>query len=1063
MKKIIYKAFSSAMMAAIALTGTAAWSQATLPATSPYSQNFDATPGASGTAYPTGWVSYNGSAIDNAMIAGTAASTSGANYNYGSKIGILGSGSAFSPSSIVLSLANTAGKTGFTISYDIIKMREQGRSNSFSLEISTISPTSGFVPVAGGEYVSGNIAQGVVTSFPNIDLSAVDNVSGNVWIRWSYTEVSGSGSRDGIALDNVVLSWNTAPVLGTPVATPATSVTYNSFVANWNPVTGAESYRLDVSKSATFGSTTNTTDLFFSEYVEGSGTNKYLEIYNGTGTAVDLSDYRVKLYANGSTTATGTSNDVQLSGMLANNSTIVLKNSTSALYTSAAVTVAAVNFNGNDAVALYKISTGANVDIFGRIGENPGTSWLVGTTTTLDKTLVRKPGVSGGVTVNPAAGFPTLESEWQQSNQDDVTNLGSHNYAGAAPSFVLGYDNLTVNDTFKEVTGLEPNTPYYYRVRAVAGAITTANSNTISVTTAVSILPTLTISTPGVFEGVCVNQVSAPAVFTVAGTNLTADDITVGPQAGFTFSETETGTYTDSLSISQPGGTFTKNLYVRFEPLDEAVNNGNIIAGGAGADDVSAPVSGTGVNSVATVAIVTVTVTDASGAEVNAEVTAQGCSVVNERGIVYAVTQSPVVDSPGVNKEEEGGTGTGQYNIPFGGLLGGTTYYVRAYAVNDGGIAYSAQTSFTTTGVAAPIALAASNETSTGFTASWIPSVGAETYRIDVSESSTFGAATPAADLFFSEYVEGTSTNKYLEIYNGTGAAVDLSDYRVRLYSNGSTTATGTANDVQLSGTLADNSVVVIKNSGATLYTGTATVVASVNFNGNDAVALYKISTSANVDIFGRIGENPGTAWSGEVNTTLDKTLIRKASVSAGITENPAEGFPTLESEWEVADTNDVTNLGTHNYAGMAPSFVPGYENLAVNDLFQDVTGLTPGATYYYRVRAVAGNISDNSNVIQVQLPTEPSQRVASKTKAAGLTQGSDSMVVYKQNGTLAIASNNEIASVTVFDITGKLLFQSANYNSKEVVISDLTVANQMLVVKVYTVNNQLQVKKIVH
>lgn len=34
-------------------------------------------------------------------------------------------------------------------------------------------------------------------------------------------------------------------------------------------------------------------------------------------------------------------------------------------------------------------------------------------------------------------------------------------------------------------------------------------------------------------------------------------------------------------------------------------------------------------------------------------------------------------------------------------------------------------------------------------------------------------AATPA-ELFFSEYVEGSSNNKALEIYNGTGAAVDL-------------------------------------------------------------------------------------------------------------------------------------------------------------------------------------------------------------------------------------------------------------------------------------------------
>ena len=42
-----------------------------------------------------------------------------------------------------------------------------------------------------------------------------------------------------------------------------------------------------------------------------------------------------------------------------------------------------------------------------------------------------------------------------------------------------------------------------------------------------------------------------------------------------------------------------------------------------------------------------------------------------------------------------------------------------------------------------------------------------------------------AIDLFFSEYAEGSSNNKYLEIYNGTGADVDLSNYSLSSCSNG--------------------------------------------------------------------------------------------------------------------------------------------------------------------------------------------------------------------------------------------------------------------------------------
>ena len=42
-----------------------------------------------------------------------------------------------------------------------------------------------------------------------------------------------------------------------------------------------------------------------------------------------------------------------------------------------------------------------------------------------------------------------------------------------------------------------------------------------------------------------------------------------------------------------------------------------------------------------------------------------------------------------------------------------------------------------------------------------------------------------ASDLFFSEYAEGGSNRKYLEIYNGTGADVDMSGYAIGICNNG--------------------------------------------------------------------------------------------------------------------------------------------------------------------------------------------------------------------------------------------------------------------------------------
>lgn len=167
-------------------------------------------------------------------------------------------------------------------------------------------------------------------------------------------------------------------------------------------------------------------------------------------------------------------------------------------------------------------------------------------------------------------------------------------------------------------------------------------------------------------------------------------------------------------------------------------------------------------------------------------------------------------------------------------------------------------------------------------------------------------------DLFISEYVEGSSNNKYIEIFNGTGASVNLADYRLRLFSNGAAIGSPT-NDVLLSGTLANNSVIVYKNASAAVYGGAATTNAAVNFNGNDALGLFKISTGTYVDIFANIGCDPGTSWT-NTNTTIDKTLVRNASICGGITSDDATScpFPTLASDWTQSNVDVVSNLGSH-------------------------------------------------------------------------------------------------------------------------------------------------------
>ncbi len=165
--------------------------------------------------------------------------------------------------------------------------------------------------------------------------------------------------------------------------------------------------------------------------------------------------------------------------------------------------------------------------------------------------------------------------------------------------------------------------------------------------------------------------------------------------------------------------------------------------------------------------------------------------------------------------------------------------------------------------------------------------------------SLSFGQAT---DLIISEYAEGSSGNsKYVEIFNGTGADVDLTGYRIWTIANGGTWPEASIN---LTGTLANNATFVIANNvtdvpGANLYSG------SCNWNGDDAVGLAKdIATVWTlIDAVGTDGADPGSGWSvaGVANRTANNKLTRKASIcSPNADWTVSAGTDAANSEWEV-------------------------------------------------------------------------------------------------------------------------------------------------------------------
>ena len=197
--------------------------------------------------------------------------------------------------------------------------------------------------------------------------------------------------------------------------------------------------------------------------------------------------------------------------------------------------------------------------------------------------------------------------------------------------------------------------------------------------------------------------------------------------------------------------------------------------------------------------------------------------------------------------------------------------------------------------------------------------------------------AQDCTDLFFSEYVEGPANNNGVEIYNPSNSTFDLSAYTVNRYSNGSSSSPDTW---PLSGSIAPGQAISIGNGQqdsvwVTSYWSVPVDPIFFNacdlncsgvyptpfyFNGDDAITLEK--DGGIIDIIGKVGEDPGSAWTDDASAgytdanggtwwTKRQTLVRKSSVKKGVTMNPIVFNPTLE--WDSLPDATYSGLGSHS------------------------------------------------------------------------------------------------------------------------------------------------------
>lgn len=185
--------------------------------------------------------------------------------------------------------------------------------------------------------------------------------------------------------------------------------------------------------------------------------------------------------------------------------------------------------------------------------------------------------------------------------------------------------------------------------------------------------------------------------------------------------------------------------------------------------------------------------------------------------------------------------------------------------------------------------------------------------------------ADPPRDIFFSEYVEGTSYNKALELYNPTDQAINLGTDQVKIefYQNGATSPVRT---IALSGLIAPGGTFVLVNKDANdTLKSLANFVDLGNvdhwFNGDDTIVLKRKGEI--VDVFGQVGFQPsGGGWTLNGVKTADQTLLRKPFVQIGDSNRNDTFDPALE--WYPIGKDNFQDLGYHALKACQVNFTPG-------------------------------------------------------------------------------------------------------------------------------------------
>lgn len=370
-------------------------------------------------------------------------------FNYGSA-----SGDGFFTTSV--STVPNIIVTPVNLNFGNVPVNTDSTVQDIKVKASFLSPANGNVSIAalaGYSYSLDGTSWSSTLTLPYTSKTLAETT---VHVKLSptagCTDYNGNIAISGGGATTVNVAATGKGVIPAPTATAATDVVTNGFIANWNAVTGATGYVIDVGTSPDFGTYSATTAT------EGFETGMPTSGYN-TGTfTLSTGDWSL-VNALKSTTASNNYNSTA--------GGCQLQASTSASATSPSYNqITSVKFHAKSG------TSGTNLAVYKIVGGLETLVQNVSLTTTVTQYTVNINETANDVKIKFVNGSAT-------SYVDNVIIT----YSVLTPSFVSPYNNYAVSGTSQTISGLATNTTYYYRVRATSGSCQSANSNTIDVTT----------------------------------------------------------------------------------------------------------------------------------------------------------------------------------------------------------------------------------------------------------------------------------------------------------------------------------------------------------------------------------------------------------------------------------------------------------------------------------------------------------------------------------------------------------------------------------------------------